>query len=271
MRLSDAPVKIVLPFAANGNKNVIPVPSQQPITPGAASWFDGFPPDTMLDPTQGGVGPSGLDFNGVFNAVSALSRWFNSGASFPYDAALSTAIGGYPAGARVMQAGGGTGLWVSIVDNNMTNPDTGGAGWVPQGSKTTASVYASAQQTLAVGNSKVLFDTVEFDSGFWNGATERFIAPYAGKYRMSGSVLLAAPGGQALSTQIWVNSVLARQCFTGVQVSDQNLSMNFDSIFNLSVGDYLEVLVVVTQSPVVAGGVGANQRFVFAQLEYLGT
>jgi hypothetical protein len=270
MQLANAPVKVVLPFAAAGSKNAIPVPSQIPITPGAASWTDGFPPLTMTPVTAGGIPPSGLDFNGVFNAISALSLWFNAGASFAYDATFAAAIGGYPAGARVFQAGG-AGYWLSVVDNNLSNPDTGGAGWMPQGSKKTSSVYASAQQTLAVGSSKILFDTVEFDSGLWNAANKRFVALYAGLYRMSGSVMLSAPGGQNLATQIFKNGALAKQCFQAPQVSDGNLSLPFEAIVSLAVGDYLEAYMSVTQTSVLAGQVGSNQAFVFAQLEYIGT
>lgn len=267
MQLADAPVKIVEPFAAGGSKNTIPVPD--PGTPGAASWTLGFPPLTMIDPADGGVGPSGLDFNGIYFAISAIARWANAGAAFPYDATFSAAIGGYPQGARVLQAGG-TGYWISVVDNNSTNPDASGAGWIPQGGMTTSSVYASAQQTLAVGSSKVLFDTVEFDSGLWNAANHRFQALYAGKYRMSGAVLLPAPSGQSLISEIWRNGVFTKQCFQAPQVSDGNLSLPFDAIVNMGVGDYLEAYLGITQTPVLAGQVGLNQQYVFAQLEYLG-
>lgn len=268
MLLADAPVKIVEPFAAGGAKNTIPVPSSG--VPGAASWTIGFPPETMEDPTLGGVGPSGLDFNGIYNAISAVARWANAGASFLYDAAFQTAIGGYPKGARVLQAAG-VGYWISAVDSNMTDPDTGGAGWIPQGGGTTSSVYASAQQTLVTGTTKVLFDTVEYDSGFWDAADKRFVAPYAGRYRMSGSILLGAPSGQNFSTLIYRNGVLAKQSFQAPQVSDGNLGLYFDATVNLSAGDFLETFLLVTQSDVLAGIPGSNQPFVYAQLEYLGT
>jgi hypothetical protein len=44
MQASQIPQKLSLAFAADGAKNVIPVPSQIPYTPGAASFTDGFPP-----------------------------------------------------------------------------------------------------------------------------------------------------------------------------------------------------------------------------------
>ena len=129
MELANAPAQLVLAWASAGSKNnPIPVPSQQGITPGAASWTDGFPPlcDTPL--SEGGIWPSMQDTNGGLYQMSAVDVWMCAGGGFPYNSAFQTAIGGYPKGARVLMASGG-GYWVSTVDNNMTDPDTGGAGW----------------------------------------------------------------------------------------------------------------------------------------------
>jgi hypothetical protein len=219
---------------------------------------------------SGGIPPSGLDFNGIFNELSALGLWYNAGGGFPYDSVFSAAVGGYPKGARVLQAGG-NGYWRSTVDSNGTDPDTGGAGWVVDGSTIISSVYASAQQTLALGSSKILFDTVEFDDGLWNAGAQRFVAPVAGRYRLSGSVMLSAPDGQLLATQIFKNGALAKQCFQAPQVSDGDMSLPFEAVINLAAGDYLEVYLVAPGAAVLAGQVGSNQAFVFAQAEYLGT
>jgi hypothetical protein len=269
MQLSNAPSKLVIPFANAGGKNTIPVPSQISSTPGAASFTDGFPPLTRTDPLSGGVPPSGLDMNGVLYDATAQSVWFNAGAAYPYDSVFSAAIGGYPKGARILQASG-SGYWISTVDNNLTDPDTGGLGWLPEGSTSVSSVYASEQQTLAVGDAKILFDTVEFDSGFWDATGKRFTAPYAGKYRISGVVFLKAPGGQNFVTQIWHNGALGKQCFQAPQVSDVDLTLPFEAILNLAIGDYLEAYLVVEQTAVLAGLVGSNQPYVYAQFEYLG-
>jgi hypothetical protein len=270
MQLSSAPAKIVEAWAINGQKNTIPVPSQIPITPGAASWNDGFPPLTMLAPTDGGIGPSGLDMNGLGFSLSSPIVWFCAGAGFPYDATFSSAVGGYPKGARVLAATG-VGYWLSTVDNNTTDPDTGGAGWSLTGAAVSSSVYASAQQTLATGNPKVIFNTVEFDEGLWNEANSAFIPIFAGKYRVSGSVLIAAPSGQELATLIFHNGALAKQCFQAPQVSTGNLSMPFDAIINCAVADTLAVQMSVPSAAVLAGmSSGSNQPYVFAQCSYLG-
>lgn len=272
MQLANAPSKLTVAFASAGNKNTIPVPSQQGTTPGAASWTDGFPPATMMPLLEGGVPPSGLDFNGVLYALSQIAIWFNTGAGFPFDSGFAQAIGGYPKGARVLR-GDGSGYWFSTVDGNTTNPDSPQSeGWstgqIMPGQNPVSSVYAAAQQTLDVGNSKILLDSVEFDAGLWDSANRRFVASTAGKYRMSGSVLLPAPGGQNLATQIWKNGVLAKQCFQAPQVSNVNLSLPFDAIVYLQQGDYLEPYLNVGQTAVQTG---PGAAYVFAQVEYLGT
>ncbi len=131
MQLNQAPVQLVLAFGADAGSsyiNTIPVPSQISTHPGAASYTDGFPPLTMTDVTAGGVPIAGPDMNGILNEMSAVDVWMCAGGGFPYNATFSAAIGGYPKGARVLMASG-NGYWVSTVDNNTSDPDTGGAGW----------------------------------------------------------------------------------------------------------------------------------------------
>lgn len=272
MQLSNNPTKIQLPFATSGSKNVIPVPSQIPVTPGAASWTDGFPPLTMTPVIAGGIPPSGLDMNGVLNMLSAVSLWFNAGAAFQYDAAFSTAIGGYPKGARLLNAAG-TGYWLNSTDNNENNPDTygPGSGWLPDSISAIASVYASGQQTLASGISKVLFDTLVTDRvGLWDASNKRFTAPYAGLYRVSGAVLLIAPGGQQLISQILKNGALAAQCFEAPQVSTANMTLPYEAIISCNPGDYLELYMYTSLFSVTAGVTGSNQTYVFANCQFLG-
>ena len=269
MQLTSAPAKLVEAFAAGGNYNVIPVPSQIAITPGAASWTDGFPPLTMTAVAAGGVPPSGLDFNGIFNALSQLAIWFNAGAGFGYDPTFSSTVGGYPKGAKVLAASG-VGYWLSTVDNNTTDPDTGGAGWVLAGVTAASSVYANSQLTVAAGTNKVLFNTVEFDDGIWNAGNSRFQAPFAGRYRVSGAITFNAPSGQNLEVAVYRNGTLAKVCFQAAQVSTGNLTMPFDAILNCAAADYLEIFIVTTAG-VNLGVVGSNQQYVFAQCSYMGT
>lgn len=130
MQLSQVPAQLVEAWATGDSSktNPIPVPSQQAITPGAASWTDGFPPLCATPLASGGIPPSKEDMNGGLYQMSAVDVWMCAGGGFPYNSAFQAAIGGYPKGGRVLMASGG-GYWVSTVDNNMTDPDTGGAGW----------------------------------------------------------------------------------------------------------------------------------------------
>ena len=130
MQLSSVPSQIVEAWATGDatKTNPIPVASQVGITPGAASLTDGFPPLCATPIASGGIPPSKADMNGILYQMSAVDVWMCAGGGFPYNSAFQTAIGGYPKGARVLMAGG-NGYWVSTVDNNVTDPDTGGAGW----------------------------------------------------------------------------------------------------------------------------------------------
>lgn len=107
----------------------MPIPSQISITPGRASWTDGFPPVTFLSPSGGGIPPFGQDFNGVICQLSQWTRWQNAGAQVPYDAGFSSSIGGYPKGTILANASAFYCIWISQVDNNSSDPDTGGANW----------------------------------------------------------------------------------------------------------------------------------------------
>ena len=151
MQASNAPSKSAVPFANSGAKNTIPVASQIGVTPGLASFTDGFPPLTMTPLAAGGVPPYGQDFNGILNFLSAATRWAQAGAGYSYDAAFSTAVGGYPKGATLVMATG-NGYWMSTVENNTSNPDTGGAGWIalPAGIASAAQAQAQTENTLAL-------------------------------------------------------------------------------------------------------------------------
>lgn len=148
MELSQAPTKIVLPFAAAGGKNnPIPVPSQTGITPGAASFTDGFPPLTRTPVSAGGIPPSGLDMNGIMFMISAFSRWANAGAGFVYDNTFATDsnVDGYPQGARLLRSDG-KGYWLNTVDNNQSDPEVSTSaadGWVPNATSGNAAVSVS--------------------------------------------------------------------------------------------------------------------------------
>ncbi|MFA6903331.1 MAG: hypothetical protein WC236_09635 [Gallionellaceae bacterium] len=147
---SAAPTKIQIPFANGAGGayvRTVPVASQIGIQNGAASYTDGFPPLNFVPVNAGGVPPFGQDMNGVLRDVSAHARWWAAGGPVYYDSAYQTAIGGYPKGAIVQSATVTGKLWFSSTENNVTNPDTGGAGWAPA----LNTVYAPLTGTGASG------------------------------------------------------------------------------------------------------------------------
>jgi len=134
MDLTNIPTLVAVPFASGagaGYRNVIPVASQIPVTPGAASYTDGFVPVNFQPIASGGIPPFGADFNGIFNALSVANRWNQAGGRYYYDSTFSTAVTGYPKGATLNRTDN-LGAWLNTVDNNTTDPNSGSsAGWVP--------------------------------------------------------------------------------------------------------------------------------------------
>lgn len=154
MLLSNSPTKLVLPVAQNGSKRTIPVAASP--TPGVASFDQGFPVQTSLPVTAGGVPPDWLDMNGLMYQTSNVIRYLNAGAGFVFDSAFANDanIGGYPKGARVLRTDG-TGYWLSTVDNNTTDPEgVSAAGWSPDYVSGAASiVMTSSNYTLSAAES----------------------------------------------------------------------------------------------------------------------
>lgn len=113
--------------ASGGNVRAIPDTSADP---NAASYTLGWPPNTAVSPGSGGAPPDYRDFNGINRAVTGWLQWLSAGGPVFYDATLSTAIGGYPKWTMLSNAATVGLFWLSTVDNNATNPDASGAGWV---------------------------------------------------------------------------------------------------------------------------------------------
>lgn len=130
---SSIPSKFGVPWANGAGAayvRAIPSTSQIGIQNCAASLPDGFPPLTFVPSGGGGCPPFGQDFNGILKQITQWSQWQSAGGPVFYDAAFSTAIGGYPNGARLASAVTPGTVWFNTTDNNSTNPDAGGAGWI---------------------------------------------------------------------------------------------------------------------------------------------
>jgi len=137
MFLSDIPARVAIPFAnaaGSGYIRPVPVPSQIGITDGAASFTDGFPPDTFQPLSGGGAYVNGEDVNGILNYVTKWSRWQAAGGPSTYNSTFCSAVGGYPKLATLQSVSSPGVVWLNTVDGNLTDPDGGGAaGWVRVG------------------------------------------------------------------------------------------------------------------------------------------
>lgn len=130
MKATDIPTRFAEPFAKNASgtyKRTVPVTTLDPV---AASLDIGFPPDTFVPVGAGGTAPDGRDVNGILFASTSWNQWQGAGGPIPYDATFATAIGGYPKGAIVASATTFGAYWLCTTDDNTTDPDAGGAGWV---------------------------------------------------------------------------------------------------------------------------------------------
>lgn len=114
--------------AAPGNV-IYPIPDTTAV-PGQASLQIGFPPANFTPTGAGGIPPFGQAANGIFKMITSWEQWAQAGGILlPYDSTFSSAIGGYPAGAIIASASLGS-AWLCIADNNTSDPDTGGSGWI---------------------------------------------------------------------------------------------------------------------------------------------
>ena len=137
-------------FATSGSKNTIQDTRQAGQDEEDATWSSGFPNVTMQPSESGGLPPKGMDFNGIFNAISSPIVHLQKGGAYKFDSDYAAKIGGYSIGS-VLQSNDGLSSYVSLIDNNTTNfnsnPDSIGTAWgqwaggsiksgIPQGGET---------------------------------------------------------------------------------------------------------------------------------------
>jgi len=127
---------------------VRPIP-QTSSDPGAASFALGFPPQTFTDEGAGGTPPDGRDFNGILQFLTAWAQWVGLGGPVPYNPAVSSS-GGYPKSARVLSAINPPRVWISVEENNTTNPDAAGAGWISDVSTSYSDFNGAGSGTVVV-------------------------------------------------------------------------------------------------------------------------
>ncbi|WP_272678466.1 gp53-like domain-containing protein [Providencia sp. PROV137] len=117
------PKLIVVPFAADGQKDEIPVTREPSMPTQKATWDLGFPPATMLPESAGGLPPIGRDFNGIFNQISEMLVHFAKGGRIKFSESYAEEIGGYQKGA-ILQSDDETKDYQSLIDANKVNFNT---------------------------------------------------------------------------------------------------------------------------------------------------
>jgi hypothetical protein len=209
MLASSTPTRFGLAFGANAGSGYIRTIPNTTGTAGAASYNTGFPPVCFTDPSAGGIPWSGQDVNGILNAVTRASQWIQAGGLPTYDSTFSTAISGYPNGAVLLKANG-TGFWRSSVDNNSTNPDTGGANWTsfnPSGSYSAyndlsganvlTSAYGGTLNDVTTANAQ----TLPAANSVSRGVAITFTFTAAGSVQRAGSDTMTINGTPSLTSK----------------------------------------------------------------------
>jgi hypothetical protein len=133
MLQASIPDKIPAPFASANLANAnYPLPLNPP-GGGLASWLQGWTVINATAQSAGGIPPFWQDFLALAYTLSAWDQWDQAGGalSIGYDSAFSANIGGYFNGSIIKSATANGLLWISQVDNNTSDPDTGGANWTP--------------------------------------------------------------------------------------------------------------------------------------------
>lgn len=190
---SAVPTKIPTPWGSSAGgsfiTNPIPVPSQIGITNCAASFTDGFPPLTFQPAAAGGCAPFGKDFNGIFFMLSSWVKWINAGGPLFYDSSFSSSVSGYPKQSVLANLNTAGCFWVSTVDNNASNPDTGGANWT--GNCANSGVVVGGTSTGSANAQAVTGSPFILQAG----AQVTFIAGFSN----SAAMTLVVNGGSAIS------------------------------------------------------------------------
>ena len=123
MQTITQPSLLLKPFAEQGDKNTLPVTNTDPTEPQRADLTSGFPAIVSLPPDQGGLPPERKDFNALGYLTTTYDWFYQCGGTFTFDPTISTAIGGYPIGARLWytNADGLSMILRSAVQNNTNN------------------------------------------------------------------------------------------------------------------------------------------------------
>lgn len=120
MQTLTQPTLLLKPFAESGDKNTIPTTNTDVSNPQRADLTNGFPSITSETPDNGGLPPERKDFNGLGYLTTTYDFFYQAGGQYTFNSTISTAIGGYPQGARLWytDSNGNTVVVRSLIQNN---------------------------------------------------------------------------------------------------------------------------------------------------------
>lgn len=123
MQTLTQPSVLLKPFAEQGDKNTIPDVNTDQSEPQRADFTSGFPAIVSLPADQGGLPPERKDFNALGYLTTLYDFFYQAGGTFTFDPTTSTAIGGYPLGARLWytNSNGVSMILRSTIQNNTNN------------------------------------------------------------------------------------------------------------------------------------------------------
>ena len=123
MQTLTQPSLLLKPFADQGDKNTIPDVNTDASEPQKADFTNGFPAIVSLPSDQGGLPPERKDFNALGYLTTLYDFFYQAGGTFTFDPTTSTAIGGYPLGARLWYTNdaGVSMILRSTIQNNTNN------------------------------------------------------------------------------------------------------------------------------------------------------
>jgi len=187
----------------SGTLMTFPIPDTVSAGSGAASWAAAWQAINEMPEGSGGIPPLIQDFNGLMRQISAWAQWKSFMHVDFWDSDVNSLVSGpgYRAGA-IVQSGTTAGLlWRSNVDNNTTDPDTGGAGWsVLCATVAPIVVIGTEGHTLVAGQTLTLTGTITCPGP--GVILARGAHNTANSTGLIGGVLSTSAGGQASSDQI---------------------------------------------------------------------
>ena len=228
------------PFAQSGDKNTIPLERAIADPVYRASWKAGFPPDTRLPKDLGGEAPDGLDFNGLFNALSQAVVFLQKGNAYQFDVSMAP----YPIGALVRSNDNLT-TYQSTVVSNSNNPNSNMTGWrIYNGSGFVVDNLTTddGNKALSAKQGKVLQDNKLDKTENASSATKLFTPrTIALTGAVVGNAIFDGTANISISTTAGTGTIQAFANYNGV-TNAMRKSSGIASIANQGGGNYLITL-----------------------------